>query len=207
MICSSPMFGEALPRFAAPEMSRAQIGLPASVAPSQNSNAPRCELGGEKDVIVACNYTPVPHFRSDAVVKPRIVLNHLVISFAENKKSNLQIELTFTNEGRTRLFDNRTVYLAIDDDAGRNYLRRVLPEVNLRKLAPGERLTFSDRLLSPAFPSGHYLIHLWIPSADHALRTDAVHNLLLTSVGVPDPATGLNTLASLTIRTAMPAGH
>jgi hypothetical protein len=113
----------------------------------------------------------------------------------------MKIGLTVTNRGTVAISEPRTVYLAIDGADAKNYLRRPLPHVDLRKLAPHQTLTFTEILLSPAYPRGTYTIHLWIPSSDDSLKFDPSHNLLLKSVGVPDSATGLNTLATFTVTT------
>jgi hypothetical protein len=122
-----------------------------------------------------------------------------VLCFETNDESHMKIELTFTNQSAGPISDARTVFIAIDELGGKNHVRRPLPQVDMRKLAPHQTLTFSETLLSPAFPRGDYVVHLWIPSADPALKFDTAHNLLLSNVGVPDSVTGLNTLASFTV--------
>ncbi len=110
----------------------------------------------------------------------------------------MRVELTFTNGGKNAISEERSVYLAIDDDAGLNHLRRKLPSVDFRRLTPGQQLTFSETLLAPAFQAGHYTIQLWIPSADPSLEFDARHNFLLSNPGVADQKSGLNQLATFT---------
>jgi hypothetical protein len=107
--------------------------------------------------------------------------------------------LTITNRGTTAISEARTVYIAIDGADGKNFLRRALPSVNLNKVAPQQTAAFSETLLSPAFPPGTYTIQLWIPSPETSLKFDPSHNLLLANIGVPDSATGLNTLATFTV--------
>lgn len=109
------------------------------------------------------------------------------------------VELTFTNEGTVRISDALTCYLAINDDAGQNYMRRILPRVDFHKLAPGQRLTFSDRLIVGSFRPGHYTIYLWIPNTDPTLRFNPARNFLLSSAGVADTVTGLNTVATFRV--------
>jgi hypothetical protein len=74
-----------------------------------------------------------------------------------------------------------------------------LPSVDLSKVSPQQTVVFFERILSPAFPRGTYTIHLWIPSLETSLKFDSSHNLLLANIGVPDSATGLNTLATFTV--------
>jgi hypothetical protein len=122
-----------------------------------------------------------------------------VITFEPTEESHMVVEMTFTNEGTTRIAEALTSYLTIDDDAGQNHVRRALPRVDFRELAPGQQLTFSVRLLVGSFRPSHYTVYLWIPSADPNLKFDSAHNLLLSSSGVGNPVTGLNTLARFTV--------
>jgi hypothetical protein len=111
----------------------------------------------------------------------------------------MSIALTFTNLDSAKPSEARPVYLAIDDDSGKNYIRRVLPHVDFRTLAPGQKSEFSEHLLIPALHSGHYRIELWIPSSNSALKFDVSRNLLIESVGVADRKTGLNRVASFSV--------
>ena len=127
------------------------------------------------------------------------MLNNAVLLFKTSNESHMHVELTFTNEGTDSISDGRLVYLAIDDDSGRNYVRRLLPHIDFRTLVPGAQRTISERLLVPALQPRHYVIRLWIPNPDPALKFDTAHNLLLSSVGVPDPETGLNMIAAFSV--------
>jgi Domain of unknown function (DUF4832) len=182
------------------EISKVQSGsgVPDS-APSRSSSASPCETAGKEEITIACSYTPTPHSASKDINTPRIVLNRIMISFEPNAESHMVVQLTFTNEETARISDARTSYLAIDDDAGQNHVRRVLQRVDFRKLAPGQRLTFSDRLLVGSFRPGHYTIYLWIPNPDPALKFNPARNFLLSSLGVADTVTGLNTLARFSV--------
>jgi len=198
-ICISPALRGNDARTPGSEISKAQDAWRATIAgPSRSSPGSPCEATGKKELRITCYYMSTPHSAS-AGIGPRIVLNRSVLSFDTNDQNYMHVELTFTNAGTSRISAAHPVYLAIDDQAGHNHVRRVLPQVDFRKLAPGERLTFSDRLLVPAFRPGHYAIQLWIPNPDPFLRFNAAHNLLLGSAGVADPATGLNTLAAFTV--------
>jgi hypothetical protein len=168
-----------------------------SMAPQ--ATASQCETAGKKEITIMCDYMATPHASSKNISTPRIVLNRLMISFKPNKESHMVVELTFTNEETARISDARTSYLAIDDDAGQNHVRRVLQQVDFRKLAPSQRLTFSDRLLVGSFRPGHYTIYLWIPNPDPALKFNPARNFLLSSLGVADTVTGLNTLARFSV--------
>ena len=64
----------------------------------------------------------------------------------------MKIGLTITNRGPGAISEARIVYIAIDGDDGKNYLRRPLPHVDLSKIAPQQTIAYSETLLSPAFP-------------------------------------------------------
>jgi len=162
-------------------------------------SVPQCRTSGKDQITIACDYSSKRGSVSVGRVEPRIVITHALLSFRPTVESHMRVELTFKNVGSTRISDARAAYLAVDDDAGRNYIRRVLPQVDFRKLALGQSLTFSELLLVGAFQPGNYTVHLWIPSSDAALKFDLSKNLLLSNEGVADPATGLNTLATFTV--------
>jgi len=166
-------------------------------ATSTSAASPLCLAEGKEEITIRCNYTEVPRPISSGFDKPRIVLNRMSLSFKTDEDSYMLVELAFTNESTVPI--TRTVYLAIEDDAGRNYMRRPLPQVDFRKIAPGEQLKFSDRLLAPALQPGHYTILLWIPNPDPSLKFDPLHNFLLSNAGMTNPATGLNKLAVLAV--------
>lgn len=163
------------------------------------AGGPTCETSGTDEITITCNYTGTPHTPSEDRTISRLVLNRAVISFDPTDEGILHLELTFTNEGGGRIFETRQVYFAIDDDQRRNYVRRVLTKVDFSKFEQGERRTFSQQLLVAIFRSGHYTIHLWIPDPDPAIKFNAANAFLLSSVGVADPTTGLNTLADFSV--------
>lgn len=159
----------------------------------------QCETTGRSEVTITCTYTPTHHGASDPKDAVRVVLNRAQLSFKTNHESHMLVELEFTNESRGRIFPAPTVYLAIDDDTGRNVVRRVLAHVDLSKIQPGGRLTFSDRFLVGAFPGGRYTISLSIPNSNSSLKDNPAYNILLSSAGVADPSTGLNTVAHFSV--------
>jgi hypothetical protein len=159
----------------------------------------RCHVAGKSQIIIACDYVEAKTPAEEHKAAPRIVLNHAMLKFKTDDENYMRIELTFTNQGAMRVADAQVAYLAIDGDSGQNYLRRVLPHVDFRRLAPGEQLTFSDRLLVAVLQPGHYVIHLWIPSPDPYLKFNPAYNLLLANRGVPNRETGLNTLGTFEI--------
>jgi len=182
-----------------PEVNRPQrvsrTGRPLAIMPTVSP----CETAGREKITIVCEYTATPHPASDDIVTTRIVLNRIMVSFEPTEESHMRVDMTFTNGGTTRISHMYTSYLVIDNDAGQNHVRRVLQQVDFRKIASGERVTFSDRLLIGSFRPGHYTISLWIPNPDASLKFSAAHNFLLSSVGVADPKTGLNKLASFTV--------
>lgn len=177
------------------------VELPRLATPAQDETktAAVCDTSGENEIIIACNYAEASVSAANGVREPRIVLNRAQISFHTRNENYMRVDLTFTNPGTVRVSGAQTVYLAIDNDASQNLVRRVLPHVDFTKLEPGKKLTFSDRLLIGVLRQGNYSVHLWIPNGDPALKFDSAHNLLLSNVGVPDKQTGRNTLATFTI--------
>jgi len=190
-ISTLPVLGAS--RKTGPEVSRSGRSL--YLMPT----ASRCETLGRDKITIRCEYTATPRSASEDVKTTRIVLNSILISFEAIEESHMHVDLTFTNGGTTQISDAHTPYLVIDDEAGQNHVRRILQQVDFRKIAPGQRLTFSEWLFIGSFRPGHYTIYLWIPDPDPSLKFSTAHNFLLSSVGVPDPQTGMNTLASFTV--------
>jgi hypothetical protein len=171
---------------------------------NQAQGAPQCEIKGGGEITITCNYSPESH-ASEQIAGPGIALDRASLSFNTDQDSHMKISLTISNHGSTAISEARTVYIAFDGADGKNFMRRALPTVDLSKVAPQQTAAFSETLLSPAFPRGTYTIHLWIPSTETSLKFDPSHNLLLANIGVPDSATGLNTLAMFTVNTS--PGH
>jgi Domain of unknown function (DUF4832) len=174
---------------------KTQSASPAAKSPA----APQCKIAGKGEITITCEYEVTPRSSLDNTTEPRIALNRSLLSFKTNDDSRMHVELTFTNEGVTRVSDVRSVYLAINDERGQNHMRRALPHADFRKIEPGQALTFQDTLIAPAFSQGHYIIFLWIPASDSSLEFDPAHNLLLNNRDVANPVTGLNTLATFKV--------
>jgi hypothetical protein len=166
---------------------------------AQSSASPRCETAGKQEITITCHYKALPADNPRSDKETRIVLNDAVLSFKTSNESYMHVELTFTNESTNMISDGRQIYLAIDDDSGRNYVRRLLPHIDFRNLSPGVRKTISERLLVPALQPGHYNIQLWIPSSTTELKFDPGHNFLLSSTGVANKETGLNLIATFSV--------
>jgi len=183
-----------------PPQSKSQIPT-AGADPS--SIGPQCVVTGANEITIVCSYSPA----SDGSVAPkgaaRIVLNRAKLAFETDDESYMLVELEFTNAGRSNLGVAPTVFLAIDDAAGRNVLRRNLHHVDLSKLGPSEHATFSERFLVGAFLGGQYTVSLSIPDTDESRKNIPAYNMLLSSSGVPDPSTGLNILAHFSVKQAM----
>lgn len=171
---------------------------PASTS-AKTAGAPKCTTTGEVKITITCTYAATPKSASIGRYAPRVVLNRAVLSLEPQEESNMLVELTFKNESKVPISTHRTLYLAIDDDQGHNYVRRPLPNVDFSKLKPGEPQTFSDHLLIGSFQPIRYTIHLWIPDPDPSLKFSAEHNFLLSSVGVADATSGVNVLAQFTV--------
>lgn len=158
-----------------------------------------CSTSVKEQITITCNYQAAAKDASAPEDDASVMLDRFEISFGARKAGEMRAELTFTNCGSSPISEARTVYLSVDDDAGRNYLRRILRQVDLRQIGPGESLTFSSRFIAGTFMPGHYIFHLWIPSSDQALKFDPRYNLLLANNGVADRSTGLNVLADFTM--------
>jgi hypothetical protein len=176
----------------------ARPGENLGLAVQQAPGAPQCDIKGSGEITITCSYSPESH-GSEQSAGPRIALDRAAFFFDTDQDSHMKIGLTITNHGSAAISEARTVYVAIDGADGKNVMRRALPSVDLSKIAPQQTVVFSEALLSPAFPRGTYTIDLWIPSPETSLKFDPSHNLLLSNIGVPDSATGLNTLATFTV--------
>jgi len=162
--------------------------------------APQCVTIGTAELTTTCAYKPgAPAVAGSGAQPPRIILDRAVISLAPWNDSQMSVELTFTNDTGSAIYGRRDVYLVIDDQNGKNNLRRLLPHVDFTKLEPGKPAKFQEVILAPGFAPGAYVVSLWIPSTDPSLKFDATHNFLLSSEGVPDPGTGLNQIAKFTV--------
>src|SRR6202158_3635056 len=157
------------------------------------------ETAADDEITITCNYgraqTPASHDTGPW----QVAINQAVLSFEPNDSSSLRVKLTFTNTSAARILEARTVYIAIDDNAGNKYVRRALPTVDFRKLYPGKPATFSEELRVAKFPPGRYTIALWIPSSDKALQFNPDHNLMIGGAGVADPKSGLSILAKFVV--------
>jgi hypothetical protein len=173
-----------------------QIG---STKVKSSSSAPQCEIVETSALTITCAYAAASTVGADGRAVPRIILNRTVISFVPSDESQMRVELSFTNGSGNKIADQRTVYLAIDDERGENHMRRPLPHVDFTQLEPGKLTKFLETLVAPAFTPGQYTVSIWIPSTDSNSKFDPTHNFLLSSAGVSVPATGLNTLAKFTV--------
>jgi Domain of unknown function (DUF4832) len=169
---------------------------PSASAQAKSPDVAPCQAEG-KEITLSCDFAAMPADKTNG--DTRIVLNHAAFSFKTKNENWMNVELTFSNAGAAKMVEAPKVYLAVDDAEGHNYIRRVLPHADFHSLAPGEHQTFSDRLLVPALRPGSYVIHLWIPDPNPSLQFNSAHNFLLSSVGVPDQKSGLNTVATFTV--------
>jgi hypothetical protein len=163
-----------------------------------SASDPPCQTVRTSQLTITCAYTAEPSVNTGKMA-PRIILNRAVISFVPSNESRMHVELTFTNDSASRIADQHAVYLAIDDENGKNHMRRPLADVDFTKLDPHRITKFQETLLAPAFSTGKYIVSIWIPSTDPSMKFDATQNFLLSSKGVPVPTTGLNRIAKFTI--------
>ena len=147
----------------------------------QTPGAPQCDVKGDTEISITCDYSPAPNGAAQ-IAGPPIAVNHASFIFDTDQDSRMKIGLTITNRGPDAIAEARIVYVAIDGADGNNYLRRPLPHVDLSKIAPEQTIAYSETLLSPAFPRGTYTIHLWIPSSESSLKFDPAHNLLFNNI-------------------------
>ncbi len=170
---------------------------------SHVSTIPTCQAIGKIVIKIDCTYAASGAVGASEEQKaPQILLSHAVITFQPVHESHMRIELTFTNKGQVALTESRTVYVEFDGPSGRNYIRRPLPHVDLQKLIPGAMMTFNDQFLAPSLSPGRYLVWLWIPSLDAALKFDARHNFLLGDTEMADSTNGLNRIATVLVEKA-----
>jgi hypothetical protein len=194
----APAFMRSAASATVPASNSAQTASGASISTRvPHAPAPRCQTTGTREITITCDYTPVPLNSAQAVGEPRIALNHAALSF--KTKHDNWASLTFTKLDSAPISELRVVYLTVDGDSGHNFIRRVLPSVDFRSLAPGQRTEFAERLLIPALQPGHYRIGLWIPSSDPSLKFNAKCNFLISSFGVADAKTGLNRIAAFSV--------
>jgi len=195
----SSLFGQHGVQFAPHKVSQ-ELTTSRATAPAADSvAAPHCEVLGTQEIRITCTYTPTPHSSPRGKDQRRIVLNRALLSFGTEHESFMVVKLTLTNEGTKVISEPHAVYLAVDDETGQNMVRRILPKVDISKLFPGLRVTFSEQFLVGGFRSGRYSIYLSIPNLDPLLKSDPTHNLLLSSMGVSDPSTGRITLAHFNV--------
>ena len=204
-----PAIATAFPVFASMAMAESHAGATeqgssavVTLSSPQGVTAPACKISGDDEFTISCNYATNPSSKSDAPPDQRvsdIALDRFDVSFKVRGENEIKWTLTFRNTGTVPYADSRTVYVAIDDDAGHNYLRRFLPQIDFRKIGPGESATFSGKLLSAGLRPGHYAFELWIPNPDSALKFNPSYNMLLRNKGVSDLSTGLNILARFTV--------
>lgn len=188
----------AAPRVSDAAQEAAKSSVPHST-PTQPDARPLCQATGAEEIAIACDYTPMPVNYAEAADKTQIALDRAELSFKTTDDNWMRLELRFTKLDSIPLSEAWRVYIAIDDDSGHNLIRRPLPSVNLASLAPGKSVDFKERLMFPALRPGHYQIKLWIPSGDPKFKFNSAHNLLVSSVGVADQKSGLNTIATFSV--------
>lgn len=192
----SSVFAQNHLQFAARMLSQEQTASRVTArVPVGSAGAPHCEVIETHEIKINCTYTATPRSSKRGTGEQRIVLNRAVLSFGTIRDSYMLVDLTFTNEGASPISGPHIVYLAIDDDAGRNMVRRALSKVDLSKLPPAVPVTFSERFLIGGFRAGQYTISLLISNTDPSLKDNPGRNVLLSNDGVADPTTGSNTIA------------
>ena len=170
-----------------------------TIAVPDASAGPRCEIVGAREIKVTCTYTPTPRSLTSSQDETRLVLNRAMLTFDTIREGYMFVDLTLTNEGARSISGQRLVSLAVDDEAGLNMVRRVLPTVDFSKLVPGTPVAFSERLLIGGFLPGRYKVSLLLRNPDPSLKDDPARNILLSDEGVADPSTGSNTIAHFTV--------
>lgn len=156
----------------------------------------KCKVVTKHEVDLDCSFEAAPH---EAAQGPQIWLKRVSLSFEVNDENYLNMRLQLANPGARRFLERRSVYLEINDARGKNYLRRLLPHVDLTSIQPEESRAFDEKLLVAALLPGDYTISLWIPSSQSGQTYDRTQNYLLVGKGIANTDTGLNDLAQLTV--------
>jgi hypothetical protein len=197
---TAPLPRASASRAISPAAERGQATPDTAVSHSASAETqPRCQVTGTRDIAVACDYTALPVDPAQAASEPLIALNHAELQFKTRDDNWMSLELRFTKLNSIPISEAHRAYIEIDDDSGHNFIRRPLPSVNLAGLAPGHPADFKERLMFPALRPGRYQIKLWIPNVDPSLMFKAAHNLLVSSFGVADEKSGLNTISAFSV--------
>jgi hypothetical protein len=157
-----------------------------------------CATTGQRVITITCAYPSGPGSAAQNNGLP-IAIKNFMVSFNPKEEGPITIELTFANVGNEAVQHARPVYLAVDDEEGKNYFRRELKEVDLANIASGQTMTFREEQLIAAFPQGHYFFHLWMPSNELAQTFDFRYNALLANEGLAETGSGLDRLADFTV--------
>jgi hypothetical protein len=105
----------------------------------------------------------------------------------------------FRNSGWAAIARPRPLWLVIKQ--GDRILTKQQVAFDLRTVRPGQEAS-AEIALPPwrDYLPGTYQLYLWAPDASERLRDDAAYALMLENVGVGDRGTGLNRLATVTVR-------
>lgn len=171
-------------------------------APANTTSAtsPKCEVAGTRQLHIVCEFTPVKEESFPPGSAGLVAITYAELTFGTRDENWANITLKLMKLNDAAFSEEHLVYLEIDDDAGNNYIRRLLPGVKLSALAAGKPGEFTEHILFPALRPGHYEVKLWMPSAEPKNKFSPAHNLLVSSIGVGDEATGLNRLAAFSVK-------
>jgi hypothetical protein len=169
----------------------------ATGAADKASESP-CATTGQRVITITCAYSEGRDSSEQNNGLP-IAVKSFVVSFNPKDEGPITIELTFANVGMQALSKARPVYLAVDDEEGKNYFRRELKQIDLQTIEHGQTVTFREEQLIASFPQGHYTFHLWMPSNEPGQKFDARYNALLANQDLAETSSGLDRLAEFSV--------
>ncbi len=110
-----------------------------------------------------------------------------------------RLDIVLRNSGWAAIARPRPLWLVIKQSE--RIITRQQFALDLRTVRPRQQ-TSTAIALPPwqAYAPGIYQLYLWAPDASERLRDDAAYALMFESVGVGDRGTGLNRLATVTVR-------
>jgi len=129
---------------------------------------------------------------------PQISLLSATTDVLPRAGSTVQLTLTLTNYGYSRLYVKHPVYAIVLDSRGRP-LPSISPvPLDITQVTPGSKVTVSANVTVPLLlpSSGKLSMALWMPDPDPTLAMDHRYNYMLNNEGVPNTASGYNVLFS-----------
>ena len=126
----------------------------------------------------------------------RFVLKRLKITDQVKPGDTLKFQLDLENEGFTAPFNERPVFLVLENKNTTSYRHIVfLGSVDPRRWFPDEIQTLDKDIPLPAnLPQGSYKVFLWLPDAAENLRNIPEYAIRMANQNVWQPGSGFNLL-------------